>query len=188
MRKRIVLILVGLLVMVVIPAIAEEKPKTKLEQFIAKKGEIIIKEFYDVGLIWSRHGAQMKTTALVIYEPGASSKIYGLQIRIKEGGKYPKENISFLDFKEIESLSQALGYMIELSKKWASIEKEYTEVIFRTQGDYEIGFYQEGLEQSAFSESDHIGSASIYLGMENLEIFKSHIDKALAKLKSLGAE
>jgi len=188
MKKGFALILVALLVMIAIPIAAEEKPATQLEQFITKKGEIIIKEFYNIGTLSGKFYGTMETTALVIYPPGMSNKLYGLRIHMKGGGEYPKENTSFLDFEEIISLSGALDYMIELSEKWASIEKEYIEVVFQTQGDYKIGFYQKGLEQGAFSKSGRIGSASAFLGMKDLETFKSLIDKGLAKLKSLGAE
>ncbi len=192
MKKGFALILAGLLVTVAMPVIAEEKPATQLEQFTTKKGEIIIKEFYELGKLSGHLGeylyGRMEIKALVIYQPGMPNKLYGLKIYIKEGGEYSNENTSFLDFGEIKALSEALGYMIELSKKWASIKKEYIEVIFQTQGDYKIGFYQKELKQSAFSESGRIGSASIYLTMKDLETFKSLIDEGLAKLESLGAE
>lgn len=188
MKKGFVLILVTLLVMAAMPVIAEEKPATQLEQFTAKKGEILVKEFYDIGGILGEYGASMEITALVLYEPGATKRLYGLKIYIEESGDYPDQNTSFLDFEELISLSKALSYMIELSEKWALMEKEYTEVLFQTEGDYQIGFFQNGLAQSAFSESGRIGSASIFLGIIDLKIVKALIDKGIAKLESLGAE
>ncbi len=77
--------------------------------------------------------------------------------------------------------------MIELSEKWASMEKEYTKVPFQTEGDYKIGFFQDGLAQSAFSESGRIGSTSIFLGIVDLKIAKELIDKGMAKLRFLRA-
>ncbi len=190
MKKKIVLILMGLLI-ISLPVMAEEKPATQIEEFITKKGQIIVKEFYDVETLPGHLGKYtwglMKITALVIYQPGIFDKLYGLKIYIEEEGKYPDKNTSFLDFEELISLSEALGYMIELSGKWALAEREYTEVFFQTEGDYKIGFYQEGLKQTAFSQSGRIGSASIWLRMSDLEIIKSSIEKGLAKLESLGA-
>ena len=187
MKRGFILILVTLLVMAATPVIAQEKPATQLEQFTAKKGEILVKEFYDIGGILGEYGASMEITALVLYEPGATKRLYGLKIYIEESGDYPDTDTSFLDFEELISLSKALSYMIELSKKWALMEKEYTEVLFQTEGDYKIGFFQDGLAQSAFSESGRVGSASILLGIVDLKIAKELIDKGIAKLESLGA-
>ena len=187
MKKGFVLTLVMLLVMAAMPVIAQEKAATQLEQFTSKKGEIIIKEFYDIGEILGKYGGFTEITALVLYEPGATKRLYGLKIHIEESGQYPDQNTSFLDFEELISLSSALSYMIELSEKWASMEKEYTEVLFQTEGDYQIGFFQDGLTQSAFSESGRIGSASIFLGTTDLGTAKELIDEGIAKLESLGA-
>jgi len=56
--------------------------------------------------------------------------------------------------------------MITLLEKWKGIGREYTEVIFSTKGDFELGFYQKGTEVQAFSKSGVIGAASCYMQWE----------------------
>lgn len=95
---------------------------TKLEAFLAKKGKLIIKEFYELGRVDGRYGSKIEFTALVIYEPGQENmRFRRLKIQVTEGGRYEKEDTSFLDLEEIESLSKALDYMVDLSGKWNDI-------------------------------------------------------------------
>ena len=43
---------------------------TKLEVFLAKKGKLIVKDFYKLGKVAGRYGSEVEINALVIYEPG----------------------------------------------------------------------------------------------------------------------
>ena len=182
-----------LCVLVLVPLVASaqvkkedkaKEPATKLEAFLAKKGRLIIKEFYDLGEVAGRYGSKIEFTALVIYEPGQESqRVRGLKIEVTEGGRYERSNTSFLDLEEIESLSKAIEYMVGLSAKWAGINKEYTEVIFSTKGDFDIGFWQKGTEQRAFSSSGYIGKATCYFSsMQDLSSVKAIADKGLKLL------
>lgn len=160
-----------------------KEPATKLEEFLAKKGKLIIKDSYALGEVAGRYGS-IEFNALVIYEPGLESqRIRGLKIEVTEEGRYERSNTSFLDLDEIESLSKALEYMTGLSAKWKSTNKEYTEVVFSTKGDFGIGFYQKGIEQTAFSSSGYIGKASCFFSsMEDLSSVKAIADKGLKLL------
>jgi hypothetical protein len=73
-----------------------------------------------------------------------NAKIKRLRIEVTEAGKFKKEDTSFLDLDEVESLSKALTYMMELSEKWKGTNRPYTEVVFSTRGSFQIGFYHKG--------------------------------------------
>lgn len=77
----------------------------------------------------------------------------------------------------MESLSQAITYMITLLEKWQGKNREYTEVIFSTKGDFKLGFYQKGSEVNSFSKSGIIGAASCYFPTNDLSKLKAIIDK-----------
>ncbi|MCK4822229.1 hypothetical protein KA005_41080, partial [bacterium] len=101
-------------------------------------------------------------------------------IEVTEGGTNARTRASFLDLEEIEGLSKAIDYMISLSKKWKDVQKDYTEVVFSTQGDFKIGFYQKGNKQKAFSSSGRFGVVSAHLStMEKLSSIKVMADKGL---------
>ena len=135
--KKLLIVVLCILVLVPLITSAEVKkedkakePATKLEAFLAKKGKLIIKEFYDPGEVAGRYGSKIEFTALVIYEPGQETqRVRGLKIEVTEGGRYERSNTSFLDLEEIESLSKAIEYMVDLSARWKDINKEYTEVV-----------------------------------------------------------
>lgn len=179
------LILVPLIVSAQVKKEGETKePATKLEAFLAKKGRLMVKDFYEIGEVAGRYGSKIEFKALLIYEPGQESqRIRGLKIEVTEGGRFERSNASFLDLEEIESLSKAIEYMISLSAKWKGINKEYTEVVFSTKGDFKIGFYQKGTNQAAFSSSGYIGKASCFFSsMQDLSSMKAMADKSLKLL------
>jgi len=161
-----------------------KEPATKLEAFLGKKGELIVKDFYKLGEVAGRYGSKIEFSVLVIYEPGKESqRIRGLKIEVSEGGRYERSNTSFLDLEEIESLSKALEYMGELSARWKDIKKEYTEVVFSTKDDFKIGFYQTGNELTAFSSSGYIVKASCFFSsLQDLNSVKTIVDKGLRLL------
>ena len=132
---------------------------TKLELFLAEKGQLTVKEFFALGKVSG--GARTKTelTAVVIYEPGEEDeRLRGLKIEvINAGGSYVKRESSFLDLEEIEGLLKAIDYVVSLSKEWEGVQKEYTEVVFSTKDDFRVGFYQRGIKQKAFVSSGTYG-------------------------------
>jgi len=156
----------------------QKEPATKLEQFLAKKGKLIIKDSHEAGVLHGQYGTKITVDALTIYEPGKEmDKIRGLRIEVHEGGRLERRDTSFLDMDEVESLSQAISYMITLLEKWKGINREYTEVIFSTKGDFNLGFYQKGTEVTAFSKSGIIGAARCYFATNDLSKLKAIVDK-----------
>ena len=164
------------------------KVATKLEAFFARKGELIVKNFYSLGdTIPGSYGSEINIQALVISRPGqASGSKKGLVIEVKEGGKYEKKERAFLDMEEIESLSQALKYMVALAKKWEGTQKEYTEVMFTTKGDFKVGFYQAGNKQVAFASCGYVGKTTCWLSIPRLDVIGGMADKGLKLLEEKG--
>nr|CBX27925.1 hypothetical protein N47_G32490 [uncultured Desulfobacterium sp.] len=156
----------------------QNEPVTKLEQFLAKKGKLIIKDTHEAGVLNGQYGTKITVDAMTIYEPGKETdKISGLRIEVREGGRLERSNTSFLDMDEVESLSQAISYMITLLGKWQGINREYTEVIFSTKGDFILGIYQKGTKVTAFSKSGIISPASCYFATSDLSTLKVIVDK-----------
>ena len=163
----------------------KSEPATKLEIFLAKKGTLIVKDFYNCGVVTGSFGAYISFDALFIYEPGKETEgIRGLRATVHEGVQLEKEETSFLDFEEVESLSDALQYIISLSIQWDREKKEYTEVIFSTKGNFQVGFYQEGISQHAFVNGGYIRTAKCFFSTDDFEIMKTIVNKVLEKLKT----
>jgi hypothetical protein len=158
-----------------------EKPQTKLESFLANRGTLLVKDFYELGRVGG-----MSLDAVVLTEPGQEERrVRGVRIEVTEYGRVERSSTSFLDLEEIEDLSKALSYMSELATKWAAVEKqEYTEVQFATKGDFRIGFFQRKRDQRAFASSGSIGMVSTFVGVSDLAKAKDLVDKAAALLKT----
>lgn len=161
-----------------------EEPATKLEAFLAKKGKLIIKDVYELGEVAGSYGSKIEFDVLVIYEPGQESqRVRGVKIKVSGGGKYERSDTSFLDFEEVESLSRAIEYMVDLLSKWEGVNKGYTEVIFSTKGDFQIGFFQQGTKRRTFASSGRIGKATCFFPLEGLSSIKSIVNRGLDILK-----
>jgi len=144
---------------------------------------MIMKEFYDLGVLRSMGTVQLK--GLVISEPSGSHKIKGLRVEIQEAGTLERSNTSFIDFDELESLSQAIGYMSDAAQKWTpESHAPYTELIFTSKGELQIGFYESGKDVSAFCRSGSIGAATAYFNVRELPKIKGLVDQAITLLKS----
>lgn len=196
MKKLLMLILVMIVFLAPRVSAAQEtrgektkEPATKLEAFLSKKGVLLVKSFRSLGEVCGKTGTNcIKFDAVVIVGPGEEKqKIKGIKIEITEGGRNPREHTSFLDYEEIESLSKALSYLLELSAQWASDSaKEYTEVVFSTKDFFTIGFFQKGTEQTSFSSSGYIGTARFFNeNADALGSIKEKIDSGLNILKNL---
>ena len=72
---------------------------------------MIVKDFFEIGGISGNYGTSMKTSVVVIFEPGKESKrIRGLKIEVKEGGRVERSNSAFLDFEEVESFLERMSF------------------------------------------------------------------------------
>jgi hypothetical protein len=74
--------------------------------------------------------------------------------------------------------------MMKLADQWSGQPREYTEVIFGTKGDFQLGFYTSEGKASAFAKSGRIGNATAYLTMATLRKVKEKVDSGLTYLKS----
>jgi hypothetical protein len=161
---------------------ATKEPPTKLEAFLAKKGKIIVKDFYSAGELQKL--GSMKLDGVVLYEPGQEAqRVRGLKVEIKEAGRLERESSSFLDLDEVESLSKAIGYMQTLSQKWTNgATAPYTEVTFQSKGDFQLGFYQDGAKTGAYAKSGTIGTATMFFDLKDMAEIKQLVDTANANL------
>ena len=62
--------------------------------------------------------------------------------------------------------------------------KRYTEIVFKTKGDFQIGYYQSGTKQTAFIVSGSIGSVTAFLqNPDKLKEIQTIINKGITLLK-----
>lgn len=191
-RRAFCLVLLGILLVALSPisAVASEEssaPATKLEEVLSLKGNLFVKDFYEIAKVRGTLGTTVVLTALVIAQPGQeANRVRGLVVEVKESpGNYPKSSTSFLDPEEIQSVAKSLEYALDLATKWATSDREYSEVVFATKGDFRVGFYQSGRKQQAFCSSGAIGKVSCYFAnLSSLAEIKNAMQVALEVLNS----
>lgn len=155
-------------------------PKTKLEEFLSKKGSLIITDRYRIGRIGS-----VDFDAIVLYLPGKEDEaVKGLRVKVDEGSGYSYDvQFAFLDLDEIESLSDALAYLLNLARAWQDTSREYTEAVYKTSDDFRIGFIQEGKKHRTYISCGEITPAYFYFKyVQDLGAVKDLVDKSLKLL------
>jgi hypothetical protein len=179
----------GLVLVLAVPCFAVEKetekaPTTNIEKFMAKKGHMFVKVFYAIGKM-SEQG-KTKFEALVLTDPSGRTPVsMGLRVEVIEEDRFERSNAVFVDLEELDSLSKALGYMLDMSAKWGK-EKTYREVAYQTNGDLSVGFYitKDNDDNKMFIKAGLIGTTIMRGDAEHLKEVKQHIDSAIALLKT----
>lgn len=174
--------------------------KTKIEEFLAKKGTLFIKDFYQMGNLTSdtRIFGKLEFRAIVIYKPDSKAdSIKGMKVEVfaKEYyvySSYDKSETAFLDLEELQELSNAIQYMIKLVDKWNEIKQEYTEVTYQTVGNFQLVLFpqkqeKEGTEklflvvQAGYSKIGCYFEKDIPLALKTI---KEKIDNGIKKLNN----
>lgn len=161
------------------------KNTTKLQEFLSKKGTIIVKDYYALGNLSGSLSTKMKFDALVFYEPGKEeNRNRGIKIEITESTPYSaKTGVAYLDLEELESLSNALEYMSKLRVTWESSNKEYTEVFYISKSNFQTGFFKKADSLYSFAKAGDITSAiCIIKSTDDLLDIKNKIDDGIKLL------
>ncbi len=193
-KKQLIAVILGffLLILEVLSSSAQVKEMesaTKLQAFIAERGESIIPlvlsrrvhfEGNELGEVTGLDGGKIKLYSQLFYDPGEESKgVRGIKIRLT----YPRIDeeyiISYIDFDEIERLSKKLEDMVNAINKWKGIEKEYI-LTYCTKGGFCVGVEQKETEQEAYAFVNDGGI--FFTSPQSLNSVKSLIDKGLKLL------
>jgi len=167
---------------------ASEAPATKFEAFSARKGTLLIKEFYDIGTLEGNYGTRAYVKAVVLYAPD-ESKIAAVRFERPTTSKYGSDQVGVIDSEELTSMIDALGYMIKLAASMQGKKVEYTEVVFTTRGGVSVGFYQNGTEQNAhFRVNSYSSDAYVFGPMNLLSTLKNLLEQSVNKLDAVTAQ
>jgi hypothetical protein len=166
-------------------ALAQEKdppnPATKLEAFQANTGIVVVRGYTTVGTLRGLGGNITVDAREFRDAANPSKRVSGISISVKETTRLERENISFIDVDEIDSLIQGLEYIGKASKditKFENFEAEY-----RTKGDFRVTVFNDSSGQLSLAvSSGRIGKTSAYLKMAQLPELKQLVATAKAKL------
>ena len=158
--------------------------KTKLEQFSAKTGVVLIRGFHKIGSAQGLYSTSVNIQAKEFTNVTDGTKQYGITIEaFKENGKYDKEHTSFIDYDEIDSLVKGINYITKIKPDVTKLEDFQAD--YKTKGDLKISTFSSGTKIMSAVTSGNIGGVASYFNIEDLAKAKDLILKAKAKIEEV---
>lgn len=159
----------------------KEAPKTKLEQFSAQTGVVIVRGFHKIGSVAGLYRTQLNVEAKEFTSISDGRVEYGITIEaFQENGKYDKTHKSFIDYDEIDSLIAGIDYVSKITADATKLEDFQAD--YSTIGDLKVSvFSTNGKVMSAVSSGKY-GTVTAYYKLEKLAEVKAMIIAAKAKI------
>mgnify|MGYP003575793728 CR=1 FL=1 len=155
---------------------SKNSPTTKLEAFSARTGIVLIKAYSTLGVV---NGMGKISIDAREFRDASNPKSaqYGVAFEVKESGRLERENTSFIDEDEIESLIRGLEYISKIQKSVTSLEN--FEAQYRTKSDLSfVVFSGRNGDISLAVSSGGIGKTTAFLKLSDAEQIRSLLVEA----------
>ena len=157
-------------------------PATKLEAFQSRTGVVLIRGYSTVGTLRALGGEV--TVDAREFRDGSnpnSPRATGISITVREAGRLERENTSYIDLDEIDSLLKGIEYISKVNKDVTKLA--LFEVDYRTKGDLRITVFNNAKgDVSASVSSGTFGRTNAFINLANLEKLRELIATAKSKL------
>lgn len=161
-------------------------PKTRLEQFQAKTGSVIVKGFSDIGSATGKYAAKITVISIEFTDASSGAKQFGITIEVQGSGESPQKNRSYIDLDEIDSLLNGLEYISRIDKSATKLAN--FEATYRTKGDFSITTFSSiigGRPGTMIAvDSGRFPKATAYFEVADLPKLRQLIQNAQATLQS----
>jgi hypothetical protein len=157
-------------------------PATKLEAFQSQTGIVLIRGYSTVGSLRSL-SSEVVVDAREFRDGSNpnSPRATGVSITVKESGRLERENTSYIDLDEIDSLLKGIEYISKVTKDVTKLA--LFEVDYRTKGDLRITvFNSDRGDVSAAVSSGTIGRTRAFIKLTELEKLRGLIATAKSML------
>ncbi len=165
-----------------------DTPKTELENFLSLQGTLFEKYVFKIGEVGFKDNSELRLKVVNIKNIDDGSKISGISLELfKLKDVHNRSSISaYLDFDAIADFSTAIEQLIQKYDEMKTHSIEYAELFFETNNKIKIGFYQEGLEQTAFIQLNDWQSDAIgFCGLNRFPEILKHLKAAQDKINTL---
>jgi hypothetical protein len=181
------LVLVFALVFPTLVAHAQEskgqEPKTKLEAFSARTGVVIVRGFEEIGDVYGLYSTQIEVDAKEFQNAATGKKQYGITIKVMSSGKYEKENTSYIDYDEIESLITGIDYIAKIDRSVTRFSEFQAD--FKTKDNLVISTFSSEQRTMASVSSGRIGKVQAFYKISSLGEIRAIIQKAKQRIDTL---
>lgn len=159
------------------------EPRTKLEAFDGRYDVVLIKGFTQVAA-FNAGGGDVRVDAVELKEPGSTSRAMGLVVAVREAGERPRDNRSFIDYEEIDSLIRAIETMARVGETVTRLTG--FEARYRTHGDLELTVFRQSRTGRAATLTCGIcEKTTVLLTLDELERLKGILLEAKTKLDEI---
>lgn len=158
------------------------EPKTRLEAFQAKTGSVIIRAYTNVGAIHTPSGI-LRVVANEFKDATTGARISGITINVREATPPERENISYIDYDEIDSLLKGIDYVGKMSRNVVLLSD--FEADFRTRGDLEVTTFSRGDQIIGSVVSGDIIQTKVFVSLDELQRLRQLIVEAKTKLDAI---
>jgi hypothetical protein len=184
----------GVLLTLLLPALSgaqlppePDKPKTKLEAFVAQDGVVVIRGFSKIGEIRGQFGSSVVVESKEFTNAASGKREHGITVQVKEAGRLERDHTSYVDFDEIPSLIKGLEYIGKVDKSSTTLDQFQAD--YRTKGDLVVSTFNDasGSKVSVAVSSGVIGRTNAYLALADLARIRELVQTAYSSLEKLRA-
>ncbi len=146
-------------------------PATELGKSLNERGRLIKKEFREFAKLRS-YSTTLTINTLIFSSPRSDTDRQSFGVKLDQEAEDSYDESAFLDFDEMEELLRAIKFLYENAIEKEGQRGEYTEYIYSTRDDVQVGFLQEqDGKQTAFFDVEP-GGSMMFLSFEQLrEVF-----------------
>jgi hypothetical protein len=172
---------VSALAILTVPPRPDDESGPEVKKFLARRGQLLMKEFREFGTITSEWGTKIGVSGAVISLGKLPAAITKFGVRLEQTSFDPHdEALAFIDYDELEEFLDAFTFLSTVARKFIEMNCDYTEVSYSTKDDVTIGFLQKEKAPATISASQQpffrIGSHTFaFLSFEKLDQLKSAI-------------
>lgn len=157
-------------------------PKTKLQAFEALTGAVIIKGYTEVGSVEDM--GRLTVSAKEFTNAADGKAQYGITVGVAGGGQFERENTSFIDYDEIDSLLAGIDYVKAINKSVTKLRG--FEATYRTRDDFTVTVFSGSDDKiQAAVTSGRFSSATAFISLEKLASFRALVVEAKKTLDAL---
>lgn len=162
----------------------DKAPATKLETFQARTDIVVVEGFFKVATMRGQYDDTIEIQAREFRDASnPKSRAAGISFEVKEAGQLERENTSFVDSDEIDSLLAGIDRLSKIGKDVTSFE--FVEAHYRTKGDLDITVF------SSFSNnklalsvsSGRIGKTTSFHAIKDLGKLREAVVAAQSRLQ-----
>ena len=159
------------------------EPRTELEDLDDRPG-LIIKGFTRITTVEVR-GVRIDAIEMRdLGSPNAARVVKGLVVVLREGGERPNENRAFVDYREIDSLLNAIDVVSRVDESATRLVG--FEARYKTLGDLEIGVFRQTRSGTAVTMTTGLCDlATVNMSLDDLAKVKAMIQEAKTRLDDI---